>query len=43
MWPWITDLTVVIFGGTALVAYFFERAVAAFALVFVWEREDQDE
>lgn len=34
MLPWITDLTVVVFGGLALFVYFVNRVVAALAPVF---------
>lgn len=40
--PWIMDQTIVIFGGVALAAYFFERAVAALAPVFTREREEDE-
>jgi hypothetical protein len=43
MWSWIKIDFFVIFGGAALSAYFFERAVAALAPVFTREREDEDE
>lgn len=43
MWPWVTEFGVVVFCGLAAFAYFSERAIAAFALVFAREREDEDE
>jgi hypothetical protein len=43
MWSWITIDFFVIFGGAALSAYFFERAVAALAPVFTREREEDNE
>lgn len=44
MWPWITEFGVVVFCGLAVFVYFVDRAIAAFAPVFIWERgEDKDD